>query len=217
MHKEEKVIDFCERFDSIVREYESSEDAVPLTEQEKRSSFYQAVSGIMPELRNADLIRRQTSLKEMSLDEIKSFITQLEAEKESESKEEIKVQKISANKQIQRCHRCNEPGHWAIDCSLHSTGKWFCYYCQDIRTHKGSDCHLAKASKRGNFRGKTKINMKYKNESEEKNYPKIDENGKISKQNARGRGRGRNRGTINRVFYRTTAAKTNQGQPRSEE
>ncbi|EFA12588.1 hypothetical protein TcasGA2_TC001827 [Tribolium castaneum] len=57
--KKEKVVDFCERFNSIVSEYESSEDAVPLTEQGKRSSFFQAVSPAVPELRNADLIRRQ--------------------------------------------------------------------------------------------------------------------------------------------------------------
>ena len=39
MKKDERVIDFCERFDSIIREYETCEDAVTLTEQEKRSSL----------------------------------------------------------------------------------------------------------------------------------------------------------------------------------
>ena len=74
MKKDEKVIDFCERFDSIIREYETCEDAVTLTEQEKRSSFYQAVASIIPELRSADLITRQTQMKEMSLEAIKSFL-----------------------------------------------------------------------------------------------------------------------------------------------
>ncbi|CAH0550178.1 unnamed protein product [Brassicogethes aeneus] len=211
MGKEERVIDFCERFDSIVREYESSEDAVPLTEQEKRSSFYQAVSGVMPELRNVDLIRRQTSLKEMNLDEIKSFITQLEAEKRSEMKEEPKVQKVSSNKQETKCHRCNEFNHWAIDCPLQGSGKWFCYYCQCIRTHKGSECHLAKAVKRGNFRGKyNKSNKIFKNkyESVEKNYPKTDDSGKISKQNFRGKCRGR--GGVHRISNKNQPTKLNK-------
>ncbi|KAL1509337.1 hypothetical protein ABEB36_004093 [Hypothenemus hampei] len=181
MGTEEKVIDFCERFHSIVREYESTEDAVPLTEQEKRSSFYQAVSGVIPELRNADLIRRQTSLREMTLDEIKSFITQLEAEKSSEVNEEVKAQKAVSIKQTKRCHRCNEQGHWAVECPLQGTGKWFCYYCQSIRTHKGSDCHLAKAVKKGHFRGKfSKTNSKHRNESEQKNYTKADEGEKFT-------------------------------------
>lgn len=133
MRKEEKVDDFCERFDSIIREYEACENAVPLTDQEKRSSFYQAVSSIAPELRNADFIQRQNFSKEMSLEEIKSFLLQLEAEKKSEKKEEIRVQ-MSRTFQNQgqetRCHRCNSIGHWAKECHLQNCGQWFCYYCQ---------------------------------------------------------------------------------------
>ena len=58
MEKNEKVIDFCERFDAIIREYEICEDTVTLTEQGKRSSFYQAVASIILELRSAFLITR---------------------------------------------------------------------------------------------------------------------------------------------------------------
>ena len=54
MKKNEEVIDFYERFDSIVTEYETCADAVTLTKQEKRSSFYQATASIIPELRSAD-------------------------------------------------------------------------------------------------------------------------------------------------------------------
>ena len=86
MKKDEKVIDFCERFDSIIREYETCDDAVTLTKQEKRSSFYQAAASIIPELRSADLITRQTQMKEMSLEAIKSFLLQLEAEKKTDTK-----------------------------------------------------------------------------------------------------------------------------------
>ena len=45
-----------------------------LTEQEKKSSFYQAAASIISELRSADLITRQTQMKEMSLETIKSSI-----------------------------------------------------------------------------------------------------------------------------------------------
>ena len=54
---------------------------MPLTDQVKRSAFYQAISGLVPELRSADLIRRQTDNREMTLDEIKSYLSQLEAER----------------------------------------------------------------------------------------------------------------------------------------
>lgn len=120
MRKDEKVSDFCERFDSIIREYESCEDAVPLTEQEIRSAFYQAVSINVPELRNVDLIRRQTNLKEMNIDEIKSFMMQLEAETKSEIREkpekpEIRAQRAAAEEEIRKV-KCYivDATDWAI-------------------------------------------------------------------------------------------------------
>ena len=88
--KDEKVIDFCERFDSIIRKYETCE-VVTLTEP----SFHQSVASII--LRSDDLITRQTQMKEMSLETIKSFILQLEAEKKTDIKEEIRVQRKSAS------------------------------------------------------------------------------------------------------------------------
>ncbi|XP_071652754.1 uncharacterized protein [Temnothorax longispinosus] len=152
MRKDEKVSDFCERFDSIIREYESCEDAVPLAEQEIRSALYQAVSINVPELRNVDLIRRQTNLKEMNIDEIKSFMMQLEAETKNENKEklekpEVRVQRAAAEENMKqvKCYRCNRMGHMAKDCPLIEFGAWFCYYCQEVRGHKGDNCPSAEA------------------------------------------------------------------------
>ncbi|XP_045471710.1 RE1-silencing transcription factor-like [Harmonia axyridis] len=63
-------------------------DPVEISSLEMRSAFYQAVSRVIPELRNADLIKRQTSNQIMIIVEIKTFISRLEAEKRSEIKEE---------------------------------------------------------------------------------------------------------------------------------
>ncbi|CAD6222070.1 GSCOCG00011705001-RA-CDS, partial [Cotesia congregata] len=71
MQKNESVVHFCERFDAIVREYETCGSGEPLTAQELRSAFYQVVTPIIPQLRDADSIRR-TNSNEMSLEEIKS-------------------------------------------------------------------------------------------------------------------------------------------------
>ncbi|XP_024877871.1 uncharacterized protein LOC112458463, partial [Temnothorax curvispinosus] len=56
-------------------------------------SALEAVSINVPELRNVDLIRRQTNLKEMNTDEIKSFMMQLEAEIKSENRDRDKLEK----------------------------------------------------------------------------------------------------------------------------
>ena len=74
-----------------------TEDA--FTEQEKKSSLYYAVAWIIPELRSADLIIRQTQMKEMNLEQIKLFFLQLEAEKKTDTKEEIRVQRVYGDSQ----------------------------------------------------------------------------------------------------------------------
>ncbi|CAG5100578.1 Protein of unknown function [Cotesia congregata] len=137
LEKNESVVDFCERFDAIVREYETCGSGEPLTAQELRSAFYQAVTPIIPQLRDADLIRR-TNSNEMSLEEIKSFILQLEAEKRSES-QEVKANRVNTNSKIDKCHRCSKFGHWEKECPLKPKGLWHCYICESVVDHKGTD------------------------------------------------------------------------------
>ena len=58
---------------------------MPLTDEKKRSAFYQAVTPAHPELRSANLIRGQSSQNVMKLDEMKMFLFQLESEKKLEA------------------------------------------------------------------------------------------------------------------------------------
>ena len=151
MRKDEKINDFCECFDAIVREYETCQDVVPLSQQEK-SFFYEAVSSVIPELRNADLIQRQTNNKEMTLEENKSFTLQLEAEKKADAKEVPKIQRAQTSRNQGgefRCYRCNETEHYSNDCPLADVRNWFCYYCQAVKTHKGDECPNAEDKSRG--------------------------------------------------------------------
>ena len=79
----------------------------------------------------------------MNIDEIKTFMVQLEAEKKQEVKEEIAAKRTttsSRSNQENRCHRFNKLGHWSNECHFKEKGLWFCYYCQQIKDHKGDDC-----------------------------------------------------------------------------
>ncbi|XP_032457941.1 uncharacterized protein LOC116738681 [Nasonia vitripennis] len=81
MNNRESVNEFCDRFDSIIRDFENCITKTPLTEEEIRSAFFQAVSIKFKEIRSANIIRLQATKSEMSLDDIKTLILQLESDR----------------------------------------------------------------------------------------------------------------------------------------
>lgn len=65
----EKILELNEKFDAIIRKYESFHGAAILIEQEKQSAYYNAVLGTAHGIRAADLLSRRSSFKEeMKLD-----------------------------------------------------------------------------------------------------------------------------------------------------
>ncbi|XP_011858481.1 PREDICTED: uncharacterized protein LOC105556037 [Vollenhovia emeryi] len=182
-----------------LRGYKKSE--INVTHASVRSRLYQirmrkdekAVSLNVPELRHVDLIRRQTNLKEMNIDEIKSFMMQLEAEIKNESREkpekmEVRAQRATAEEDIRqvKCFRCNRMGHMAKNCPLAESGAWFCYYCQEVRGHKGDSCPNAGAQA-NKPRGKRYLNktvntnIKKKGKFEQRGTKRVNNKGKITK------------------------------------
>ena len=126
MNKGEKAHKFCERFDQIVREHELSDDPQKLTEQEKRSTFYQAIIGEMPEIRRTDSAVITTTGKEMDMDSLRKAMYRIQEDNEanggnSEPKiptaSRANVQKFRGNNNF-KCHKCNKVGHWQADCTL---------------------------------------------------------------------------------------------------
>ena len=147
MYKDERVHKFCERFDQIIREHELSDDSQKLTEQEKRATFYQAIIGVMPEVRRTDSAVISTTGKEMDMEALRRTMYRIQEDNDaargsSDGKDvtasRVTVQKFKSNKN--KCYRCNREGHWQKDCSLSNTNKWFCYVCNYITDHKGDDC-----------------------------------------------------------------------------
>ena len=57
-----------------------------------------------------------------------------------------------------------------MDCTLKNTGRWFCYYCQAIKNHKGPDCPQSGSSS-GNKKSKDKryLNLNKNSKSKSKN------------------------------------------------
>ncbi|OXU19943.1 hypothetical protein TSAR_016014 [Trichomalopsis sarcophagae] len=121
----EKVSDFCDRFDNIIREHENCNPETPLSNEEKRA-FYQAVCDISPQLVSTHLVRCQTEEK-MTVDDMKKCLFQVTAQSTSNT-EKPKAQlaqrtggKDSAKKFYKdsekkykdvKCYRCNETGYY---------------------------------------------------------------------------------------------------------
>ena len=86
MDEGERVHDFCERFDQIIREHELSDDPEKLTEQEKRSTFYQAIIGVMPEIRRTDSAVVMTTGKEMGMDALRKAMRRIQKDNDADPK-----------------------------------------------------------------------------------------------------------------------------------
>lgn len=76
----EKLIDFVERYDTIIRDYENCIDAISLSSVKKRSTFYQVVSEKVPEFRQANLSRMSDGREKMNIRDMNIYLLQLEAE-----------------------------------------------------------------------------------------------------------------------------------------
>lgn len=118
----------------------------------------------------------------MNLDQLKNFLTQLEAERRGDHKEEeTKVYYSSRGraqkKTEEKCHRCNKTGHWRTECNLEKTEYWYCYWCQDIVKHNGTECPSPEAQE---YR---RQNRRYSNPRGNSNY----------RGNSRGNGNSRGR------------------------
>lgn len=194
MRKNEKVGDFCERFESLIREFENCADATPFTEQEKRGAFFRAVKDVAPEIKTQNISYKSRGEREMTYDELKSFLFQLEATQTEVRSSEVKpaANVASGLKENQcseddKCYRCNKTGHWKGECPLKPSEKWNCSNCGQDTNHKSKNCPLLQK-----FRGKNRNFNKIKGQGGFKNSNQNKGNGKGGKRGGKEKMRGVN-------------------------
>ncbi|XP_039314613.1 uncharacterized protein LOC120359758 [Solenopsis invicta] len=138
-----------------------------------------------------DMMENMVEVTRLNLERerVKLRSLELEAEKKNEKVEKIDKPEIRAQRatiEETKCFRCNKLGHMAKDCPLAEHGAWFCYYCQEVRGHKGDSCpNSGKEANR--FRGKryadkvVNKNIKKKGKFEPRGTKRVNDKGKITK------------------------------------
>ncbi|KAL7306242.1 hypothetical protein TKK_0001678 [Trichogramma kaykai] len=136
MKPSQKVSDFSDRFDALVKLYDESEPPAPLTEHDKASAFFRATQERCDELRKSAWMQKVKSHVDMTLEEMKNYLLQAEANKHREPPRARVAKTVMEN----RCFRCDEDGHKSPDCPLKNQNKWFCYKCQSVQNHIAAKC-----------------------------------------------------------------------------
>ena len=216
MNKGKKAHTFCERFDQIVREHELSDDPQKLTEQEKRSTFYQAIIGEMPEIRRTDSAVITTSGKEMDMELLRKAMYRIQEDNEADNGNSEVKNPTASRAQLQKfrrndnkCHKCNKPGHWINECRL-PPHLWFCYFCNRITDHKGDDCFNSGQSPQihSNKRNLEKSSESYEPQVKRKKFSEERGRGRssFSTRGRQNRGRGGGRGNFRGNFRRKSSS-----------
>ncbi|CAB0038062.1 unnamed protein product [Trichogramma brassicae] len=136
MKSNEKVSDFCDRFDGLVKLYDESEPPTPLTEHDKASAFFSATKERCNELRQSNWMQKVKSHTDMTVEEMKNYLLQAEANKNREAPRA----RVTKTVMEDRCFRCDQGGHKSPDCPLKEQNRWFCYKCQSVQDHIAAKC-----------------------------------------------------------------------------
>lgn len=153
--------EFCEKFEDIVRNYENSIGAKPLSDDEKRDLFFNAVMTAVPSVQSIDFMTRNTKGVSLSYDEVKLLVMQEEATRKQNNTETTgKIEVRAANLATQpdkRCYICGLNNHKAEDCR--HAGR-VCYNCGK-EGHVSKECTNPPKSQKG----KNPNNSRYLNKN----------------------------------------------------
>ncbi|XP_071635088.1 uncharacterized protein [Temnothorax longispinosus] len=152
----ESAIKFWDRFEELIRSYENIPDSTPLSDEEKRDAFYNAILPVFPEVQTLDFMLKNQTGKGLTYNGLKSFIVEAEANRANATTSKKTVSAFSAARSKrwvnERCYECDDYGHLQKDCSRKERGLKKCYECNKFGTHKAADC-WQRLNKSGQGRG----------------------------------------------------------------
>lgn len=155
----ETALQFWDKFEEIIRNYENLHDTVPLTEQEKRDAFYAAIVNSEPEVQSIEFMTRSQTGRSLTYDALKRFIIQVEANRGQTAKDHpsLKPNTIASvayakSRNEVRCFECDDLGHMKSDCPRMGQGLRKCYECHEFTTHKAAECPKRSFGQRNKLR-----------------------------------------------------------------
>ena len=125
-----KAPEFLDKFEDLIREYESLPDVPPLSELEKRDAMYKAIEDTVLSVKNAEFLTKTQTGKSLSYEQLKFYIIQDEADNNMGYNARVVFHR---NREVskERCYECDDVGHIHAHCPR-SDGKKKCYSCSDF-------------------------------------------------------------------------------------
>lgn len=132
------AVEFCEKFEETIRNYENSPGATPLSEDEKRDAFYNAIMVSVPTVQSIEFLFKNTKGISPDYEQLKNLVMQDEATRKQMSGETSEVKSANlAQRVVPRCFKCQASGHLARDCRNEGI---LCYNCQKFGSHIVQEC-----------------------------------------------------------------------------
>lgn len=141
----ETAMQFMDRFEEIVHNYESIQGSTPLSNDEKRDALYNAIMNQVPEVQSVEFITKNQTGKGLTYDLLKSFILQAEvnrAQTTISNHPSTKTGTIGSASLVntkqqtkwvnERCYECDDYGHTKNECPRKGQGLRKCYDANDL-------------------------------------------------------------------------------------
>ena len=136
-----KAGEFCEKIEALIRSYENSPGATPLSESEKKDAFYNPIMVSVPAIKTMEFMCKTTCGKGQTYEQLKTLLLEHEATRNQATGTASSLKAANfAKSEVTRCFECQDYGHKAKDCQLKGTGLIKCYKYNQFSTHKAYEC-----------------------------------------------------------------------------